>query len=126
MNIIWPTFECIVLRNFKFTFIIFKQVWAADIVSSNADNTQFVLKNKDFSADVAKNDEIVVEFQGNKGGTHDPTGTITIKGAGALGSGGGSNTGGQTSSPNGGQGGTQAPYTGQGSTLHIIHMSVTC
>lgn len=105
------------MRYFYFIFIVFKQVWAADIVSSNADNTQFVLKNKDFSADVAKNDELVVEFQGNKGGTHHPTGTITIKGAGALGSGGGSQTGGQTSSTNGGQGGTQAPYTGKGRIL---------
>ncbi|VDI60705.1 Hypothetical predicted protein [Mytilus galloprovincialis] len=91
-------------------------IWAADIVSSSSGNT-FVIKNKGFSADVAKNDEIKIEFQGDKRGmSNPPSGTISIGGAGALGSGGNTGGGGTGtgSGSNIGGGPSVPPYTGQG------------
>ncbi|XP_076086712.1 uncharacterized protein LOC143057299 isoform X2 [Mytilus galloprovincialis] len=91
-------------------------IWAADIVSSSSGNT-FVIKNKGFSADVAKNDEIKIEFQGDKRGmSNPPSGTISIGGAGALGTGGNTGGGGTGtgSGSNIGGGPSVPPYTGQG------------
>lgn len=85
-------------------------------MSSSSGNT-FVIKNKGFSADVAKNDEIKIEFQGDKRGmSNPPSGTISIGGAGALGSGGNTGGGGTGtgSGSNIGGGPSVPPYTGQG------------
>lgn len=114
------------LSIFKYLLLcsIISQVWTANIVSTSADKKEFVLSNKQWTADVNAGSELKVDFNGRAPGDSVPSATIYIEGvdkapSGGQSSGGGSGTGTggtPTQGTNTGGGGheTAAPYTGAG------------
>lgn len=55
-------------------------MWTANIQSSSADKTEWILTNKDYDGDINANNELKVDFNGRAPGGDAPTATVTIEG----------------------------------------------
>ena len=91
-----------------FVCILHSQTWTAEVTSTSADKTEYVLTNKDFDGDIQAGSEFKVEFNGLASGDTAPTATLTMNGGGGS-TGGNQNT---QAPQTGGNQNTQSPQTG--------------